>query len=85
MVELVTRASDELPIVSVHEDEEIRPRAGNFRRWWIGSVDAEDVTACDADTVITDVSPLADIQKAFESLDTSPTALKSLIKVGAEA
>ena len=39
----------------------------------------------DADTVITDVSPLADIQKAFESLDTSPTALKSLIKVGAEA
>ncbi len=36
----------------------------------------------DADTVITDVSPLADIQAAFESLDSSPTALKSLIKVG---
>ncbi len=36
----------------------------------------------DADTVITDVSPLADIQKAFEELDSSPTALKSLIKVG---
>ncbi len=36
----------------------------------------------DADTVITDVSPLSDIQKAFESLDSSPTALKSLIKVG---
>ncbi|CAM9940726.1 unnamed protein product [Chrysoparadoxa australica] len=35
-----------------------------------------------SDTVITDVSPLADIQKAFESLDASPTALKSLIKVG---
>ncbi len=38
--------------------------------------------AIDGDTVITDVSPLEDIQKAFESLDSSPTALKSLIKVG---
>ncbi|WP_146343777.1 zinc-dependent alcohol dehydrogenase [Phaeobacter marinintestinus] len=36
----------------------------------------------DADTIITDVSPLADIQSAFESLDSSPTAMKSLIKVG---
>ncbi len=35
----------------------------------------------DADTVITDVSPLSNIQGAFESLDSSPTALKSLIKV----
>ena len=35
----------------------------------------------DADTVITDVSPLNDIQNAFDSLDSSPTALKSLIKV----
>jgi 2-desacetyl-2-hydroxyethyl bacteriochlorophyllide A dehydrogenase len=39
----------------------------------------------DADAVITDVSPLADIQSAFESLDSSPTALKSLIKVGEDA
>ncbi len=39
----------------------------------------------DADTVITDVSPLADIQAAFESLDASPTALKSLIKVGEDS
>ena len=38
--------------------------------------------AIDAETIITDVSPLADIQKAFEALDASPTALKSLIKVG---
>lgn len=38
--------------------------------------------AIDADTVITDISPLSDIQNAFESLDASPTALKSLIKVG---
>lgn len=36
----------------------------------------------DADTVITDVAPLADIQRAFEDLDRSPTALKSLIRVG---
>jgi 2-desacetyl-2-hydroxyethyl bacteriochlorophyllide A dehydrogenase len=36
----------------------------------------------DADTVITDVSPLESIQAAFEALDKSPTALKSLIKVG---
>lgn len=39
----------------------------------------------DADTIITDVSPLADIQAAFEALDTTPTAMKSLIKVGAGA
>lgn len=39
----------------------------------------------DAETVITDVSPLSDIQAAFEALDSSPTAMKSLIKVGADA
>ena len=39
----------------------------------------------DAETVITDVSPLSDIQAAFEALDKSPTAMKSLIKVGTEA
>lgn len=36
----------------------------------------------DAETIITDVAPLSDIQAAFEALDRSPTALKSLIKVG---
>jgi len=39
----------------------------------------------DADTIITDVSPLAEIQQAFEALDSSPTAMKSLIKVGQDA
>jgi 2-desacetyl-2-hydroxyethyl bacteriochlorophyllide A dehydrogenase len=39
--------------------------------------------AIDADTFITDVSPLAQIQSAFEALDKSPTAMKSLIQVGA--
>ncbi len=38
--------------------------------------------AIDADTVITDVVPLTRIQNAFEALDSSPTALKSLIRVG---
>jgi 2-desacetyl-2-hydroxyethyl bacteriochlorophyllide A dehydrogenase len=38
----------------------------------------------DADTIITDVSPLSDIQAAFEGLDSSPTAMKSLIRVGNE-
>ena len=48
-------------------------------------MDAKQVAAgaIAADTVITDVSPLAEIQRAFEQLDASPTALKSLIKVGA--
>lgn len=41
--------------------------------------------AIDADTIITDVSPLGDIQAAFESLDASPTAMKSLIHVGGDA
>ena len=36
----------------------------------------------DTETIITDVAPLSDIQAAFEALDRSPTALKSLIKVG---
>lgn len=39
----------------------------------------------DADTIITDVSPLEDVQRAFEALDASPTAMKSLIKVGETA
>ncbi len=39
----------------------------------------------DADTIITDISPLADIQAAFESLDSTPTAMKSLIRVGGDA
>lgn len=38
--------------------------------------------AIDADTVITDVYPLSKIQKAFEELDSSPSAMKSLIKIG---
>ena len=38
--------------------------------------------AIDSDTVITNVSPLKDIQAAFEALDSSPIAMKSLIKVG---
>ena len=38
--------------------------------------------AVDADTVITDVHPLADIQQAFEELERSPSAMKSLIKIG---
>ena len=38
----------------------------------------------DADTIITDISPLRDIQAAFEALDSSPTAMKSLIRVGNE-
>lgn len=36
----------------------------------------------DADTIITDITDLRDIQSAFKSLDRSPTAMKSLIKVG---
>jgi (R,R)-butanediol dehydrogenase/meso-butanediol dehydrogenase/diacetyl reductase len=39
----------------------------------------------DAETIITDVSPLSRIQDAFEALDKSPTAMKSLIKVGEDA
>ena len=37
-----------------------------------------------ADAIITDVHPLAAIQSAFESLDSNPTAMKSLIRIGAD-
>ncbi len=37
----------------------------------------------DADTIITDIHPLSAVQTAFDSLDSSPTAMKSLIRVGA--
>ena len=36
----------------------------------------------DANTIITDVSNLEEVQSAFNNLSDSPTALKSLIKVG---
>ena len=35
-----------------------------------------------AETIITHVSPLTAVEEAFEALDSSPTAMKSLIKVG---
>lgn len=35
----------------------------------------------DADSIITDVRPLSDVQAAFESLDGNPSALKSLLKI----
>jgi 2-desacetyl-2-hydroxyethyl bacteriochlorophyllide A dehydrogenase len=41
--------------------------------------------AIECETVITDVTPLVDIQSAFEALDRSPTAMKSLIKVSGDA
>ena len=34
-----------------------------------------------ADSIITDVKPLREIQSAFESLDGNPTALKSLLQI----
>ena len=36
----------------------------------------------DADAIITDINPLSAIQSAFESLDSNPTAMKSLIRIG---
>ena len=38
----------------------------------------------DADAIITDINPLSAIQSAFESLDSIPTAMKSLIRIGSE-
>ena len=38
----------------------------------------------DADAIITDINPLSEIQSAFESLDSNPTAMKSLIRMGDE-
>ena len=37
----------------------------------------------DADAIITDIHPLSAIQAAFESLDSNPTSMKSLIRIGA--
>ncbi|MEM1388042.1 MAG: alcohol dehydrogenase catalytic domain-containing protein [Pseudomonadota bacterium] len=41
--------------------------------------------AIPSEKIITDVSPLSEIQAAFESLDSNPSALKSLIKIGGAA
>ena len=82
-------------MVAIHAE---KPRIDLFRFFWrelqlIGArvYEPEDYEkaiallaagSIAADTVITDVSPLSDIQRAFEALDRSPTALKSLIQVG---
>lgn len=82
-------------MVAIHAT---KPKIDMFRFFWrelqlIGArvYEAEDyekaislitAEAIDAETIITDVTPLADIQTAFESLDASPTAMKSLIQVG---
>lgn len=36
----------------------------------------------DADAIITDISPLEDVQSAFEALDSNPSALKNLLRIG---
>ena len=82
-------------MVAIHAT---KPKIDMFRFFWrelqlIGArvYEAEDYEkaisliaagSIDADTIITDVTPLVDIQTAFESLDASPTAMKSLIRVG---
>ncbi len=38
----------------------------------------------DADTIVTDIYPLGEIQAAFDSLDANPSAMKTLIQVSAE-
>ena len=37
-----------------------------------------------AERLVTDIVPLADVQSAFEALDSEPTAMKCLVKVGIE-
>lgn len=39
--------------------------------------------AIDADKVITEIRPLAEIQQAFEALDQNPASLKTLLHIGA--
>jgi len=85
-------------MVAIHA---VKPQIDLFRFFWrelklIGArvyepqdydkaIDLVAKGAVDAEQVITDISPLADIQAAFEALDSSPTALKSLIKVAGDA
>jgi len=92
----VAAARGRIVMVAIHAK---KPQVDMFRFFWreLQLIGARVYEAADydkaialvangaiaADTVITDVSPLAEIQQAFESLDASPTALKSLIKVGA--
>lgn len=84
-----------LVMVAIHSK---KPVVDMFRFFWreleligVRVYEKEDYEAAiaivgsggiDADRVITDVAPLSDIQLAFDALDQSPTALKSLIKVG---
>lgn len=94
----VAAARGRIVMVAIHAQ---KPQVDLFRFFWrelklIGArvYEPEDydkaieiVTSggVDADALITDISPLTDIQKAFEALDASPTAMKSLIKVDPNA
>lgn len=85
-------------MVAIHA---VRPQVDLFRFFWrelklIGArvYEPEDYEKAieiivsggiDADTIITDISPLSEIQAAFEALDSSPTAMKSLIRVSEDA
>ena len=82
-------------MVAIHAE---RPRVDMFRFFWreleligVRVYEKEDYEKAikilasggvDANTIITDVSSLNEVQTAFNNLANSPTALKSLIKVG---
>ena len=84
-------------LVAIHA---ARPRIDMFRLFWrelklTGArvYEPEDYECAislvadgkiDADAIITDIHPLSAVQAAFDSLVSNPTAMKSLIRIGAE-
>lgn len=94
----IAAARGRIVMVAIHAQ---KPQVDMFRFFWrelklIGArvyepqdyekaIEIVTSGGVDADALITDVSPLMDIQKAFEALDASPTAMKSLIKVDPNA
>ncbi len=95
---VIAAARARIVMVAIHS---VRPQIDLFQFFWqelrlIGArvYEPEDYEKAietvanggiDADSVITDIGPLSGIQAAFEALDSSPTAMKSLIRIGADA
>ncbi|MFY0595009.1 MAG: alcohol dehydrogenase catalytic domain-containing protein [Cognatishimia sp.] len=91
----IAAARARIVMVAIHAD---RPKVDLFQFFWreiklLGArvyepqdydkaIEKVSSGAIDADTIITDIRPLTEVQAAFDDLAANPSAVKSLLKVG---
>jgi len=91
----IAAARARIVMVAIHAD---RPKVDMFQFFWreiklLGArvyepqdydkaIEKVSLGVIDADSIVTDIRPLTEVQAAFDDLATDPSAVKSLLKVG---